>query len=670
LILSDREFSNEPRIRRHTDEVARSVRDSVVAASAYALLTLVLTWPLARSLASELPADLGDPLLNCWILAWDAEHLLRAVSGHFGALGEYWHANIYYPHPLALAYSEHLTAQAVMVLPVYAISRNPILIYNVAFLATFMLSALGMFLLVRDLTGSRSAAFLAGVAYGFAPYRFGTLSHLQVLSSMWMPFAWLGFHRYFETRRVAPLAGGTAAWIAQNLSCGYYLLFFGPAMGLYLAWEVTRRRLWTERRAWTHLGLAAAVVAAVTAPFLIPYLELRRLGFSARSLSETTRFAADVYGYFTADVSMALWGRVVRAWPKAEGSLFPGFTIAVLAALAVAGEWRRARRESPGRHGSVAVRLLAAALLVSCGVLVAILFGWTLRATVAGVEIKITSLDRVVILSAGLAMVLVAVSSRARATARGWLASPVGMLSLVTLFSFAMSLGPQIYTRGRLIEDWNVYSLFHDFVPGFDGLRVPARFAMIVALGLAGLAGFGAAAIARRRHGVVAVAIVTALVVAESWAVPLPLNENSTDYKQSGLAPLPDTLAVGAATPAVYRYAATLPPTSALIELPFGEIAFETRYMFYSTAHWRPLVNGYSGGAPDAYGLWAEQLKDVLDRPEPAWRAVRESRATHIVVHEAGYAGDRGPQISNWVRAHGGEEVAVFGTDHVFTITP
>ena len=106
---------------------SRSARDTLAAAGAYALLTLVLTWPLARSLSHELPADLGDPLLNSWILAWDAEHLLRAATGHLGALREYWHANIFYPHPLALAYSEHLTAQAVMILPVHAIARNPIL---------------------------------------------------------------------------------------------------------------------------------------------------------------------------------------------------------------------------------------------------------------------------------------------------------------------------------------------------------------------------------------------------------------------------------------------------------------------------------------------------------------------------------------------------------------
>ena len=36
-------------------------RDTLAAAGAYALLTLILTWPVVRSLGHELPADLGDP---------------------------------------------------------------------------------------------------------------------------------------------------------------------------------------------------------------------------------------------------------------------------------------------------------------------------------------------------------------------------------------------------------------------------------------------------------------------------------------------------------------------------------------------------------------------------------------------------------------------------------
>ena len=160
----------------------------------------MLTWPLARGLARDLPGDFGDPLLNCWILAWDASHLLRALGGHLGALAGYWNANIFYPHPLALAYSDHLTMQAIQILPVYALTHNPVLCYNLLFLSTFVLSGLGMFLFVRELTGQPRRRVLAGLAFAFAPYRIGSIPHLQVLSSAWMPFALFGFRRFFDTR--------------------------------------------------------------------------------------------------------------------------------------------------------------------------------------------------------------------------------------------------------------------------------------------------------------------------------------------------------------------------------------------------------------------------------------------------------------------------------------
>jgi hypothetical protein len=231
-----------------------------------------------------------------------------------------------------------------------------------------------------------------------------------------------------------------------------------------------------------------------------------------------------------------------------------------------------------------------------------------------------------------------------------------------------MSLGPEIQARGRPVEAANLYSLFYRFMPGFDGLRAPARFGMIVALGLAALAGYGAAGVVRRRYGRLVVALATVFMVVESWAVPIPVNANSTEYKQSGLIPLPATLSVAADTPPVYRFVSTLPASTALLELPFGEIAFETRYMFYSTVHWRRLVNGYSGGSPDDYGLWADRLREIGTRPDAAWRAVVDSHATHLIVHEGSYAGDRGRLISQWAAAHGAREMGSFGADHVFEV--
>ena len=655
--------------RLQTSHFPRFVlRPTVYAFVAYAVLTIALTWPLLRGLTRDIPADFGDPLLNAWVMAWDADHVARAITGEVGALGNYWHANIYYPHPLSLAYSEHLTAQALLILPLYAITHNPILCYNVVFLLTFVLSAVGMFLFVREQTGSVAGALVAGVAFGFAPYRFSTLPHLQVLSSMWMPFVLLGFHRFLESRRRAPLVGAAAAWIAQNLSCGYYLLFFGPVVALYLVLEIVRRRAWADGRLLLELSVSISIVGLATLPFLLPYWQLRQLGFSPRTLVETKRFAADTLAYFTTDIGMWLWGRTIRAWPQPEGSLFPGFSILALAGAGIVACWQHARRSSPAERTTPFVRGLTALLVVVSGLSIAMLFGWSLRMAVGGVTLRLTNLVRGLASAAVLAAAILAVSRRSRATARGVMASPVGTLMIVTIFAFVMSLGPEMFAWGRPITGTSLYSLFYQYVPGFDGVRVPARYGMIVALGLAALAGHGAAVLVRVRYGLPVLALTAICMVAESWAAPIPLNVNSTEYKQNGLVPLPDTLPALDEIPAVYRFVATLPPESALIELPFGEIAFETRYMFYSTAHWRRLVNGYSGGGPDEYGLWAERFKDFLIRPDAAWQAVVDSRATHLIVHEGSYAADRGQRISEWAAAHGAREVRIFGSDHLFEI--
>jgi hypothetical protein len=624
-----------------------------MAAALYGVLTIGLTWPLARGLTRDVPGDFGDPLLNCWILAWDATHLLSRG---------WWNANIFFPHPLALAYSEHLAAQAVQILPVYALTRNPILCYNLLFLSTFTLSGLGMYLFARDLSGDRNAAFVAGLAYAFAPYRISSLPHLQVLSSAWMPFALFGFRRYLVTSRARPLIGAATAWLLQNLSCGYYLLFFGPVVAIYLVWEITMRRLWTHARVLLPLCAAVIAVAALTVPFVWPYTELRAHGFSPRSIAETRRFSADVYAYFTADANVRLWGGLVRAWPKAEGALFPGFAIVILAAAGVyqaalhcfAPNGRRA-----GGRAFLAPSLVLAALGTATA---ALLLGSSIRLP----GLKITSFPRALTLTAAAGTFWLAASTHARRTAATFFRTPAGGLLLVTVFALVMSFGPEIHAKGRMVSSASLYAAFYWLVPGFDGLRVPARFGMIVALGLAALGSIGLAAIGSARVRTIAAGIAGALLLVESFAAPIPVNQNSTDYARSGLAPLPDTLGVEA--PPVYRFVSTLPGRTAIVELPLGEPAFDVRYMFYSTTHWKPLVNGYTGGQPLDYGLLDQLLQDALSRPERAWQAILNSGATHAIVHETLYAGDRGPRVSEWLRESGAREVASFDSDHVFQL--
>ena len=177
------------------------------AALVYTAIALWATWPLARGLTRDVAWDLGDPVLVIWALAWNCTQLLAILGGDLSRIGTYFDANIFAPGPNTLAYSEHFVAQAVQVLPVYAITGNAVLCYNLLYLSTFVLSGLGTFLFVRELTGSRAAAFTAGLLFAFAPYRFPQSSHLQVLSSQWMPLALYAFRRYFDTGRPRALLG-------------------------------------------------------------------------------------------------------------------------------------------------------------------------------------------------------------------------------------------------------------------------------------------------------------------------------------------------------------------------------------------------------------------------------------------------------------------------------
>ena len=249
----------------------------------------------------------------------------------------FWNANIFHPEPYSLALSEHMFAQALQIAPVQALTGNVILGYNLLFLSTFVISAIGAYLLGRDLTGDWRAGLIAGLVFGFLPYRVSQIPHLQVMSSQWMPLALWGFHRYIWHGSSRALAGGTVALVLQNWSCGYYVLYFAPFVPLFAVqqlWSAGRLR---DTRLWSGLAIAAVITTALTVPFLLPYLEVQRLYAFERPFGEVLTFSANVWSYATAAEPIHLWGRLLRYHPHGEGETFLGVTAVILALVAVAG---------------------------------------------------------------------------------------------------------------------------------------------------------------------------------------------------------------------------------------------------------------------------------------------------------------------------------------------
>jgi hypothetical protein len=633
----------------------------------YLVTALAATWPLVRGLGRDVPWDLGDSILNMWILSWDGEQIRRILAGDFSRISTFFDANIFHPAPLALAYSEHLIPQAIQIFPVWLISGNPILCYNLLFLSSIVLAGLGMYLLVRELTGNTLAAFIAGLLFAFAPYRLPQSGHLQVLTSQWMPFVLYGLLRYFHTRRLRPLGGAALALVAQNLSSGYYLLFFMPFAVAFALWQVASLGLWRNRRMWLELSGAAFAVAAITAPFLLPYGALRGQGFAERSLNEVFRFSADVYSYGTASGEQQLWGTMMQAFPKPEGELFPGFVAVLLAIIGTVVVDRRRPEGLRLPQGSDARWLawLFAATAIVHGI-----------AAVATVLVRRISLDtglfvlrmsnvNQLLLRAGVAFaLLLLVSPTARVRTRSFLRER-GYFVAALLAAMWLSLGPIPQSLGRPVEIVAPYRLFLEYVPGFDGVRVPARFAMIVALALAVLAGYGAAWMSRARLGRAMLFVAAVIAVLEGTRLPFIVNGA---YALRDFNTPEARLFRPARAPAVYREFAAQPSDAVLIELPLGPPDFDLRAMFYSVVHWRPLVNGYSGFYPPHYGRLITALSEIPRHADLSIEALRSTGATHLILHQAAYRDGEGEATAQILAAAGATELFRDGSDLLFLL--
>ncbi len=641
-------------------------------ALAYTLITLVMTWPLARHPAATIAADLGDPAFNCWVLMWTAGVVLRAAKGDVAALHQFWNGNIFYPAPLTLAYSEHLTPQMLQMLPVYAAGGNILLCYNLLFLSTFVVAGVGMFVFVRDLTGRPLAAFAAGLAFAFAPYRIGQFSHLQVLSTGWMPLAFVGLRRYLVTRRTRPLVGGAAALAAQGLSCGYFLAFFPPFAAAYCLYEMTRRRLLGDRRVWTGLTLAAVGTAIVVAPFVWPYVRLNRQGdgVGVRSIGDVEMFSADARDFVTASPAARVLDRVLPGQRKAEGEGFPGFTILALAALAVGAAVRRAAHDTARSSAPLWTRALfwalALALLACVGEALWILvngqFAFEAFGTTSVVRNVMPPLWRSGVVLAGLAALMWAVRSAAAPPDEG----AAGFYLVAAMVAAVLAFGPDLHAAGHLVGR-GPYGWLFAHVPGFDGLRVPARFLTIVTLFVAVLAGLGAAvllAASRARTGRVLVVAACAGILLEAWVAPMPVG---VPVVPDNLAP-PPALTAGRGIGPLYRLIERLPGRVVLVEFPFGETAYEIQATYYAGYHRRPILNGYPGYFPPSYLQREPILSAAPANPAGVRDVLSAAGATHALVHEAAFRDGRGEALSSWLRSIGARLVAEDGTDRLFAL--
>jgi hypothetical protein len=291
----------------------------------FVLLAVVHTWPMAAA-----PGRLGrnsqpDTKLNQWTMAWVAHQVVRDPVHLFDA-------NIFYPEPHTLAFSEHLLVQSIMVAPVQWAGASPVLAYNLAFLAGLALTGWATALVLRRWTGSWQAGIMSGSLMAFNALTLTRLSHIQIQHMEFFPLALLAFDRLLVTPRLKHALQLALWYVLQSLTSFYFLVFTAVALGVA---ALVRPREWIGSRARLSLMLLAAGVAIVALlPFLWPYLQARReQEMFVRTLPEIASFSAHITDYLATGgtIHNSTWS---GQFYKADG-LFPGLVGFGLALTAV-----------------------------------------------------------------------------------------------------------------------------------------------------------------------------------------------------------------------------------------------------------------------------------------------------------------------------------------------
>lgn len=176
----------------------------------------------------------------------------------------------------------------------------------------------------------------------------------------------------------------------------------------------------------------------------------------------------------------------------------------------------------------------------------------------------------------------------------------------IGIIAFWASFGP----------DAGLYAVLYKTIPVFSFLRAPARMGIVTTLSLTVLAGFALAAWPHLTRRAGSAAALVLLVAAELFSAPLTVLRDAEPLERA------------------YTVLSTLP------EAPVAEFPYfyerpawprHAYYMLKSTAHWHPLINGYSDHIPDAFRASVIPLSSFPTRQ--SFRILQKADTRYVVFH-------------------------------------
>ena len=234
--------------------IAKSHGAALLVPSAYALLAIALTWPLAYSPGVDVSAR-PDYYMNLWNLWWVGQSVLEGSSPYATEL-------LHFPSGVSLARHTLSLGNSVpgALLGGWLSYETA---YELLLLAHFWLSACTAYLLAREISGSRAGAFLAGMLWAFSPFHSHYLAQLNVATLEFLPLAALFLIRLRRDGGSRNAIGVCLCVAALALTSWYYLVYAGIFGVLFAAFGFLEDRETPLLRGLLRLAIGGAIAGLV-----------------------------------------------------------------------------------------------------------------------------------------------------------------------------------------------------------------------------------------------------------------------------------------------------------------------------------------------------------------------------------------------------------------------
>jgi hypothetical protein len=410
-------------------------REVLLLAAGACLLSVIMNWPLVFHLGTDVPKDLGDPLVQAWQVAWDGHALAHQPL-------DFFQSNQFWPLDDTLAFSDALIGYAPAGL-LGSGAKAAYVRYDVLFLFAYALAFAGAYLLARELGIGPAGAAVAGAAFAFAPFRLEQDGHMHVISSGGIPLALALGLRGYRLRRAGVVFAGwaVATWqLSLGFTLGVPLAYLIATLGLIAALVWLRRgRPGLDRRLVVATAVGAVTFVAVGALIGRTYMRVvDNFPEAKRPPGLVEDFSGPAWSFLVVPDENLVWGDATASLREElenvpEQTLFPGV---IIVALAIAGLWwpgyPRGLRVGLAA-GVVIVSVLALGFKVEDGFLYPyravyeLLPGWT-AIRVPGRIVTFSSLGLALLAAAGTEWMIRASAARRRA---GW--GPFAVAGLLVL---------------------------------------------------------------------------------------------------------------------------------------------------------------------------------------------------------------------------------------------